>query len=416
MRILFPLLYLFSFTVSHGQQNLVNFDLSSDKKNITEIIKRLKKKDPTASNLVELGDLYYSIENYRNALKQYNIALSIEQNDTILYKVALVNEKLGQRKKALKQYEYLWEKDSLNLSLTYRISKLQILIGEYPKAQRHLLKLMERDSTHPVYPYKLGLIHTFKKEYDSAIDHFLKAFKIDSTYIDVIYQLAKSFRHLNIKDSTNLFIKTGLQIDPNHKNLNRLKINILRRDKEYETAIELLLKQDSLYPSELYNAKMLGICNFNLERYEKAKKWFEISAQIDPFDYQPNTYLGHIFLKQKDSEKAFIHYSIATRKGREPRDEEYLGLGICYLELEDFPNAIKMFTRAFEENRRNHHAFFELALASDRYYADKKIGYKKYQQYIKMFAHKKDSVKIQFIKSRMGAIKEKLFLKGEIID
>ena len=88
-----------------------------------------------------------------------------------------------------------------------------MLIGEYSNAKRHILKLLERDSSHPVYQYKLELIHSFKNEYDSAIDHFLKVFKIDSTYIDVIYQLAKSFRHINFKDSTNLFIKTGLQID-----------------------------------------------------------------------------------------------------------------------------------------------------------------------------------------------------------
>lgn len=93
-----------------------------------------------------------------------------------------------------------------------------------------------------------------------------------------------------------------------------------------------------------------------------------------------------------------------------------MGLGHCYLELADLPNAIKMFQRAFDENGGNHNALFELAFASDRYYANKKIGYKKYQQYVKLFNSKKDTSKLKFIKSRMGAIKEKLFLAGEILD
>lgn len=59
---------------------------------------------------------------------------------------------------------------------------------------------------------------------------------------------------------------------------------------------------------------------------------------------------------------------------------------------------------------------FEWALASDRYYKDKTIGYTRYKQYLVRFANKVDSVKLTFVKSRMGAIKEKLFLEGIPLD
>ena len=289
-----------------GQQNLLNNKTLPYENDVPKVINSLKQKNPTAANLVELGNLYFTIENFRNALKYYESALSIKQEDELIYKIALVNEKLGRYYKALNHYKILWQKDSLNTFLTYRISKLQIRMGAYTKAQKHLKYLMNKDSTHPVYPYKMGLIHSRKDEYDSAIDYFLKAFEIDSTYIDVIYQLAKSFDHLRIKDSTDLFIKSGLNLDPDHKNLNRIKINKLRRDKKYEAAIKILLKLDSLYPLEYYNAKMLGICNFNSDRYEEAKKWFKVASKIDPEDYDSNTYLGHILFEQKQFEKALI--------------------------------------------------------------------------------------------------------------
>ena len=75
-----------------------------------------------------------------------------------------------------------------------------------------------------------------------------------------------------------------------------------------------------------------------------------------------------------------------------------------------------MFEKAVEENASNDDALFEWALVSDRYYKDKTIGYKRYQRYLNRFSYKKDSVKLAFIKSRMGAIKEKLFLEGEELD
>jgi hypothetical protein len=72
--------------------------------------------------------------------------------------------------------------------------------------------------------------------------------------------------------------------------------------------------------------------------------------------------------------------------------------------------------KQLRKNARNDDTLLEWALASDRYYKDKTIGYNRYQQYLDRFTHKKDSVKLAFIKSRMGAIKEKLFLECEELD
>lgn len=75
-----------------------------------------------------------------------------------------------------------------------------------------------------------------------------------------------------------------------------------------------------------------------------------------------------------------------------------------------------MFNQAFKENTKNDNAMFEWALASDHHYKDKTIGYNLYKQYLFPFANKTDSVKLAFVKSRMGAIKEKLFLEGIELD
>ena len=100
-----------------------------------------------------------------------------------------------------------------------------------------------------------------------------------------------------------------------------------------------------------------------------------------------------------------------TKIAKIPRDEEYIGLGNVFIEKDNLKIAMEMFEKAVEENKRNDDALFEWALASDRYYKDKTIGYKRYQQSLDRFSYKKDSVKLAFIKSRMGAIKENYFWK-----
>ena len=89
-------------------------------------------------------------------------------------------------------------------------------------------------------------------------DSFLESYKKDTTYLKSVYKLATIFKKIRKKDSSNLFIKKGLQLDKDHINLNKLKINNLYLSKKYDKAIIMLNHLDSLMPNELYTQKMLG--------------------------------------------------------------------------------------------------------------------------------------------------------------
>ena len=381
-------------------------------KPIQQTIDSLKKTPANSTTLTRLGDLYFSKENYRKAHDYFHRALELDSTDLNRFKLAQICEKLKKYQKALYLYTQVWRKDSLNSFLHYRIAKLEMRLGNYQKAFEMLETLKAKDAHHPVYPYQMGLIKTLDFNYSKAIDYFLESFDRDSLNIDAIYQIAYSFNQLRIKDSTELFLKKGLKLDPDHQNLNRIKINRLSKEKKYDKAIALLLKQDSLYPNEFYNTKMLGLCFFKKEAYDEAATWFTRSYQNNKEDFNSLTYLGHIALKKGEHQDALQNYLLATMVGDIPRDEEYLGLGNVYQQMGKLKKAMEMFEKAYDENKNNDDALFEWALASDRYYKDKTIGYDRYKKYLKRFSHKNDSVKLDFIKSRMGAIKEKLFLKG----
>lgn len=383
---------------------------------IQTTIDSLEKAPVTPINLTHLGNLFSSIESYRKAEIYYQKALELDSTNLNRFKLAEISEKLKKYPKALNLYNEVWKKDSLNNLLQYRLAKLEMRLRNYKKAFDILNSLNARDTTHPVYPYQMGLIKTLDYEYSKAIDFFLESYKRDSLNIDAIYQLTNAFNKLKIEDSTALFMKRGLKLVPEHENLNRIKINRLSKEKKYEEAITLLLKQDSLYPNEFFNTKMLGICYFKIEAYDKAVPWFKRATQNNPEDYTSSTYLGHIALKKGKLEEALINYMRGTKIAKIPRDEEYIGLGNVFIEKGNLKIAMEMFEKAVEENASNDDALFEWALASDRYYKDKTIGYKRYQRYLNRFSYKKDSVKLAFIKSRMGAIKEKLFLEGEKLD
>lgn len=394
----------------HSQQTDYGYKFLG--KSVQPSVDSLKKAPLNSENLIKLGDLYYSIENYNQAQKFYDHALKLDSTDLHRYKVAKISERQKKYQKALDLYFVLWNKDTLNTVLQYRISKLQMRLGRYQKAFKNLKSLKVKNPDHPIYPYQMGLIQTLEYEYSKSIDYFLESFEKDSLFIDVIFQLANSFNKLNIQDSTTLFLNKGLKLDPVHQNLNRIKINRLKKEEKYHEAIGRLLQQDSLYPNEFYNTKMLGLCYFKIGAYEEAKTWFKESFQNNREDFNSLTYLGHIALQEGKIENALTNYFNALNVAKTPRDEEYIGLGNVYQEMGKPKQAMDMFEKAYNENGNNDAAFFEWALASDRYYKDKKNGYNRYKHYLRRFAYKNDSIKLAFIKSRMGAIKEKFFLEG----
>ena len=76
------------------------------------------------------------------------------------------------------------------------------------------------------------------------IDSFLEAYEVDSTHIKSLYQLANSYYKLKDKDSTSLFLEKGLELEPYHMNLNKLKVmkpidirSIILRFKFYKSLI-----------------------------------------------------------------------------------------------------------------------------------------------------------------------------------
>ncbi len=361
------------------------------------------------------GDSYYAMEYFEKAVSQYKMALEKQENNGVHLRLGKTYERLGQHKKALGVYQSALEKDSTNQVIQFRLSKILLRYKRVNSALKNLKELTEKDTTNPNYPYYFGIGYKLKKNYTSAITYFLKAFERDSMHLKNIIQLASHYDRYYKKDSTKIFIEKGLLIDPENKTLNRLKINQLRRDKKYQLAIDLLLEQEIIHENEFYNAKMLGICYFNLDDLQRAENWFLIAKDRNKNDFKTWTYLGDINVKNKNYHKAIVNYSQATHVGIISRDKEYLKLGLVFRELDNKTKAIEMFKQALNDNWKNEKAHFELALTSENYYEDKKIAYRLYQSYLKNFEYINEKEKLIFVRGRIKEIKETYFLEGIIL-
>lgn len=376
---------------------------------------KLHELDTTFQSTSKIAAIYASIDNHKQASKYYEQALALQDDYAVKVNLGKAYQKEKKLEKAIEIYEGIINEDAENLLIQYQLGKLYAKTKQPTKSIETFKSLTQIDSTNANYYYQLGIGYAMLNKNNLKINSFLEAYKNDEEHIKSIHQLALAYTFLRDKDSATIFINRGLEVDPNHIALNKLKINNLYRKEKYKEAIKLLDKIDSIEPNEHYTQKMLGRSYFNLKKYKKAKEYFNKALKIDRSDFKAYKYLGDIDFEQRKFHKAQLNYTLATFVGKEPRDEEYYQLARVYKELGNSKEELSLYKKAFDENKKNYRALFQLALKSEVYYEDKKIAYKHYKTYINRF-ERKDVSYTEYVKTRLEAIKKHYFLQGEILD
>lgn len=375
-------------------------------------LQELDKQQPSFLSNYKKAVIYESIDNHKKTVEYLENALTFRDDKNAKLKLAKNYRRLKKTKEAIFIYEEILAKDSLNMILQYQVGKLYLITRKPEKAETIFKYLIHQDDTNANYSYHLGLAYALKGQRDPMINSFIDTYVKDTLHLKAIVRLAKSFKKLNDKDSTQLFIEKGLTLNKNHIDLNKLKINQLYRDKKFIESIPLLLNLDTIDKKDTYSTSMLGRSYYNLDSLVAAKKYFKKLSYMDPDDFKSQTYLGHIALKEKDFNTARMSYMMATFIGKEKRDEEYYGLGTVYFETKKLKQAINAFDEAYKENRSNYRALYQVAKLSDDYYKEKKIAYKHYIRYIERFYDTDEGISA-FVKRRIKDIKKDYFLRGE---
>lgn len=85
------------------------------------------------------------------------------------------------------------------------------------------------------------------------------------------------------------------------------------------------------------------------------------------------------------------------------------------LHLKNIYALANFFKEAVKYNSNNVNALFQLAVASDSYYEDKKIALNHYQKFIGRFENKNKKL-TSYADSRVKAIRKQYFIKCEIVE
>jgi tetratricopeptide (TPR) repeat protein len=376
--------------------------------------KLLNTKEPSAQILKKIADTYQKVGNHSQAIAFYTKAYTRKPSDKVQQAIGKSYQLVGNPDKAIEMYTTVLITSPNNLLLKYTLAKLYMSERKVKEAVVLFKELIEQDPTNPNYHYHLGLAYDKLKK-DSTIG-YLKAFKLDSLHLKSIYQLAKFYREVDVKDSTTLFIDKGLEINPKSLNFNQLKAKDAFYNKEYKTTLVYLSKLDTvLNLKTLFTYKLFGLTYLKLEDYKQAEIYFLKAKEEDARDDEVLYNLGLVYANLKDYKKARMNFMMSIYLQKPLVDRHYYQLGMLQLEQNKPKKAIEFFEKGVASNGRNTNLLFQVALTSDSYYKDKKMVIKQYERYLRRF-ESLDKEETAYAKRRIKEMKKELFIKGEKVD
>jgi len=372
-------------------------------------------KDQNALVLEKTADIYQTIGNYNKAIASYSEALTIEEKSQLKIKLANVYATIGYKNKAIELYENVFKKDSSNLLVANNLGKLYLRELK-PKSAEQLFRYLKiQDTLNPNYPYQLGKALALQRKKLQMGQSYIDAFTIDTLHLNSIYEVAKFFKTINVRDTSRIFIEKGLKIDSTNINFLQLKANDQYFEKEFEAALVTLKKLEELNFKSTNTYEMYGMSYFNLEKIDSAEIYFKKALKMDRKNPKILYRLATLEYQRENFKMARLLTMQSIMYSKPDHDKQYMLLGIMAKNEFDYKSAVNYFDEAVKNNSNNVDALFELAFVADSYYEDKTMALRYYEQFIERFESKSPKL-TKYASERIKQLRKKLFIGGVIVD
>lgn len=316
---------------------------------------------------------------------EYNKAIPYFLKNERFQEVAKSYEALGNNQEAQHHYEKALSENTNNSKIEFQYAKLLFKISNYKQADSIFQNLQSRFPNNPNFVYERGLVKEAQND-STSIDLFLKVHQMDKNNLNASYKIARNYIENRKFEEAVPFIEKGLTLDENSSRFLTLRALQEFYTEEFHDAIDtynLLIAKGDSYPSLHEN---LASAYSQTMQFEKALEQYQILLQ--KFDDQ-NPKWHHetavLYRTMGEYETAKRHLNIAIGLLETPLSNEYLEMAAIYNRHKDYKSEMTNLRKAVTNNPSNEMALYNLAIAADNYFKDKKtvLGY--YENYLTQF-------------------------------
>ncbi|MAX78686.1 MAG: hypothetical protein CL843_00725 [Crocinitomicaceae bacterium] len=234
-----------------------------------------------------------------------------------LYKEANWEQNHSNPKKAISIYSKILKKYPNHFLAINNRSLCYNTLGKYDKAIAGYDHLMQLDSTQGLIYLNKAMTLANLQQYENAYKSYLKAEKLKGTRLDLLYYnmaiLFSKWEHQY--DSTIHYNKLSILHNPNfieaYNNLIFAYINNEQWDEAVAYGKHVIDKQKPIAPH--YNN--LGYAYMKLGQFENALHYLNLSQEMFPKNTWCDRNLGLTYKEMGDADKACQHLKASLKKG-----------------------------------------------------------------------------------------------------
>lgn len=262
------------------------------------------KADNDANRWNTLGNFYYDMKRWNDAIDNYKKAMEIRQDSVFLENCGLAYERNGNFKEAEKYYQEALEVDPESAKLFNRLGVFYHDQTDYEKSIGYYLKALEREPQNLLYLENLALAYSMKNDYDAAIETYEKFLQISPANAKILNAMGVIYYNQEQYESAIEMYRKALEIDKDNflytKNLGLA----YRVSGSADEAIETYKKALEINDSDYIVWNELGVLSYNGYDNENAITYYQKAIELKPDDPVLYSNLAMVFNTQGKTDEA----------------------------------------------------------------------------------------------------------------
>ncbi len=321
---------------------------------------------------LRIGDAYYAMGEYRQALRYYNMAIGADPGgDYAMFQVANSYYRSNRTFEAVTTFRRLlriYPFSQLREQAQYNVAYIYLNTDNYSQAIEEFQAVINK------YPgtewaarsqYNIGDAYYNAGEYDRAIAAYKKVlenYPRSGYIIDAVNGIQYAQLSSSGTDSSSAVLEEFLSDNPNSTTADRLRYRQAEnvyQSGDYESAIGefrqylRITNSDNLVPEAYAN---LGDSYRQTGRIDEAIEAFQTIVDEFPNDDQTPPALialGNLYFKKGEYAASHRYFNALLQKGNRYRQEAYVGMGNASLARNQNGKAKSEFENALEVNPSN---------------------------------------------------------------
>lgn len=255
--------------------------------------------------------------------------------------------------------------------------------GNYQDAISYLQALLKKEPNNPVYWGRLGSAYAQLNNFKESTAALKQAIKLDPKNVQAMYNLSIVYSENGSHKEAQKIIQQALKLNPKNAMLQASLGNVLIDEQKYDKAKKVYEQIVEAKPDFDVGHFNLGVINYQSRNLDDAKKNYKEVLEINPADSGAKENLAAIHIIQGDFEEA-VDYLLEVVNSN-PGDDmilenAYYNLGVAYLRLKKYKDALEAFEAAIEIEPWDMAAYVNAAILSEEL-GEKAKAIKYWQKY-----------------------------------